>query len=114
VIRNRGIVVLDHVGMRAPFGIALQALLQRVLQERAEDLLARGNLTQSEIAFLLGYSEVSAFSRAYCGWTGHSPGGRTVVRYFRSFLAGSLGLGSGPDPCGNRVAWTVCSPEARS
>jgi AraC-like DNA-binding protein len=53
---------------------SFQALLQRVLQERAEDLLARGNLTQSEIAFLLGYSEVSAFSRAYRGWTGYPPG----------------------------------------
>ena len=51
-----------------------QALLQQVLRERAEDLLSRGNLTQGEIAFLLGYSEVSAFSRAYRGWTGHPPG----------------------------------------
>src|SRR5882762_5663746 len=47
-------------------------LLQHVhvLQDQAEKLLARGNLTQGEIAFLLGYSEVSAFSRACRGWTG--------------------------------------------
>jgi AraC-like DNA-binding protein len=53
---------------------SFQALLQRVLHERADDLLARGNLTQGEIAFVLGYSEVSAFSRAYRGWTGRAPG----------------------------------------
>jgi len=34
-------------------------------------LLARGHLTQGEIAFLLGYSEVSAFSQACRGWTRH-------------------------------------------
>ena len=52
-----------------------QTLLQQVLHERAADLLARRDLTQGEIAFLLGYSEVSAFSRAYRAWTGHPPGG---------------------------------------
>jgi len=51
-----------------------QAVLQQVLREEAENLLARGTLSQGEIAFLLGYSEVSAFSRAYRGWTGHPPG----------------------------------------
>jgi AraC-like DNA-binding protein len=50
------------------------ALLQQVLEDEAGALLARGNLSQGEIAFLLGYSEVSAFSRAYRGWTGHPPG----------------------------------------
>jgi len=49
-------------------------MLQHVLQREAESLLASGNLSQGEIAFLLGYSEVSAFSRAYRGWTGHPPG----------------------------------------
>lgn len=53
---------------------SFQRLLKQVLQEQAEELLARGTHTQGEIAFLLGYSEVSAFSRAYHGWTGHAPG----------------------------------------
>ena len=53
---------------------SFQKLLQRVLHEKAEDLLARGNLSQGEIAFLLGYSEVSAFSHAYRSWTGYPPG----------------------------------------
>jgi AraC-like DNA-binding protein len=53
---------------------SFKKLLQQVLQEAAEDLLARGHLSQGEIAFLLGYSEVSAFSHAYRSWTGHAPG----------------------------------------
>jgi AraC-like DNA-binding protein len=53
---------------------SFQRLLNQVLQEEADQLLARGNLSQGEIAFLLGYSEVSAFSRAYRSWTGHPPG----------------------------------------
>ena len=54
---------------------SFRELLQQALREEADHLLARGNLSQGEIAFLLGYSEVSAFSRAYRGWTGHPPGG---------------------------------------
>jgi AraC-like DNA-binding protein len=49
-------------------------LLQGVLRNAADELLARGTLTQGEIAFLLGYSEESALSRAYRSWTGHPPG----------------------------------------
>ena len=53
---------------------SFQELLQQVLRETADSLLAHGSMTQGEIAFLLGYSEVSAFSRAYRGWTGRPPG----------------------------------------
>jgi AraC-like DNA-binding protein len=53
---------------------SFQRLLQGVLHECADEYLARGTLTQGEIAFLLGYSEVSAFSHAYRSWTGHPPG----------------------------------------
>jgi AraC-like DNA-binding protein len=55
-------------------GTSFRRLLRRVLHAAADDLLAPGDLSQGEIAFLLGYSEVSAFSRAYRGWTGHAPG----------------------------------------
>ncbi len=55
-----------------------QSLLKQVLHEQAEELLSRGTLSQGEIAFLLGYSEVSAFSRAYHGWTGHPPGAASM------------------------------------
>jgi AraC-like DNA-binding protein len=55
-------------------GTSFQELLQNVLRETSDALLARGTLSQSEIAFVLGYSEVSAFSRAYRSWTGRAPG----------------------------------------
>lgn len=55
-----------------------QRLLRNVLCEVSEELLARGTYTQGEIAFLLGYSEESAFSHAYRSWTGHAPGARRI------------------------------------
>jgi AraC-like DNA-binding protein len=58
----------------AQSGTTFNALLQKVLLEVADEHLARGSLTQSELAFLLGYSEQSAFSGAYRSWTGHPPG----------------------------------------
>lgn len=61
----------------AQSGTTFHALLQKVLLEVADEHLARGSLTQSELAFLLGYSEQSAFSRAYKSWTGHPPGAAT-------------------------------------
>jgi AraC-like DNA-binding protein len=57
---------------------SFQVLLQQALRQRADRLLASGRLTQAEIAFVLGYSEVSAFSRAYRRWTGHPPGAATA------------------------------------
>jgi AraC-like DNA-binding protein len=52
---------------------SFQNLLRQVLHEMSDELLARGNLSHGEIAFLLGYSEESAFSRAYRSWTGRAP-----------------------------------------
>jgi len=54
-------------------GTSFQGVLGDVLREIAEQHLADGRLTHSEIAFLLGYSEESAFSRAYRTWTGRPP-----------------------------------------
>jgi AraC-like DNA-binding protein len=66
--------------LEVPSGAVRQnILLQKVLQEVSDEHLARGSLTQSELAFLLGYSEQSAFSRAYKAWTGHPPGALTRV-----------------------------------
>jgi AraC-like DNA-binding protein len=52
---------------------SFQRLLRRVLHEASDELLARNDLSHGEIAFLLGYSEESTFSRAYKAWTGHPP-----------------------------------------
>ncbi|MDQ3365301.1 MAG: AraC family transcriptional regulator [Myxococcota bacterium] len=54
-------------------GTSLRALVDEVRRERADELLATGTPVK-EIAFALGFSEPSAFSRAYKRWTGHAPG----------------------------------------
>lgn len=59
-------------------GTTFQGLLQEVLRETSDRYLARGDLTQAEIAFLIGYSDESAFSRAYKSWTGRAPGGHRL------------------------------------
>jgi len=56
---------------------SFQRLLRQVLHETSDELLARESLSHGEIAFLLGYSEESAFSRAYKSWTGRPPGDRS-------------------------------------
>ncbi|MBA3395006.1 MAG: AraC family transcriptional regulator ligand-binding domain-containing protein [Deltaproteobacteria bacterium] len=53
-------------------GTSLRALVDDVRRERADELLAAGTAIK-EIAFSLGFSEPSAFSRAYKRWTGRTP-----------------------------------------
>jgi AraC-like DNA-binding protein len=53
-------------------GQTLRALVDDVRRERADALLAAGSSVK-ETAFALGFSEPSAFSRAYKRWTGTSP-----------------------------------------
>lgn len=53
-------------------GHSLRALVDDVRRERADELLA-GGISVKEIAFALGFSEPSAFSRAYKRWTGKAP-----------------------------------------
>jgi AraC-like DNA-binding protein len=54
--------------------ISLRALVAAVQREYATERLARG-ATVKELAFELGFSEPSAFSRAYKRWTGLPPSG---------------------------------------
>ena len=42
-------------------------------EQRAKYCLRRTNLSLSDIAVELGYSELSAFSRAFRLWSGESP-----------------------------------------
>jgi AraC-like DNA-binding protein len=53
-------------------GHTLRELADDVRRERADAMLA-GGATVKEIAFALGFSEPSAFSRAYKRWTGRAP-----------------------------------------
>ena len=56
-------------------GTRFSEIRQRVLQRRAEAMLLAGKLSHGEIAFALGFSELSAFGRAFRRWTGVAPGG---------------------------------------
>jgi AraC-like DNA-binding protein len=49
-------------------------ILDQLRSDLAQKYLSDADLTLSQIAFLLGYSEVSAFSHAFKRWTGVSPG----------------------------------------
>lgn len=54
-------------------GTSHQALLDRVRCELATRYLQKTDLDVSQIAFHLGFSEASAFSRAFKRWTGSTP-----------------------------------------
>lgn len=54
-------------------GISFQEIVEEVRHEKAMAYLSEGRYSLSEIAFLLGFSEQSAFSRAFKRWTGESP-----------------------------------------
>lgn len=54
-------------------GLSFRQALDRVRKALAEQYLKEGKLRLSEIAFLLGYSELSTFSRAAKAWFGVPP-----------------------------------------
>ena len=54
-------------------GTNFSAELAQVREDLARRYLADSGLTLIEIAFLLGFSQASSFSRAYLKWTGEPP-----------------------------------------
>ncbi len=56
-------------------GSSYRDVLNQTRHELALHHLGRAELSVGEIAFLLGFSEVSAFTRAFRRWTGMSPRG---------------------------------------
>lgn len=56
-------------------GRSFEAVLDEVRRARAEALLADGGRDLAEIAYKLGYSERSAFTRAAIRWFGVPPSG---------------------------------------
>jgi AraC-like DNA-binding protein len=57
----------------ADLGTSYQALVSDVRRELALRHLSEGTLAISETAFVLGFSEVSTFHRAFKRWTGQTP-----------------------------------------
>lgn len=56
-------------------GLTFQQVVHDVRREVAETLLAGQRHSLSEVAFLTGFGDQSAFQRAFKGWTGQTPGG---------------------------------------
>ena len=54
-------------------GTTFKAVLNEVRLELADKYIRDQSLSLSEIAFLLGFAEISSFSRAFKRWTGASP-----------------------------------------
>ncbi len=54
-------------------GQSFRTVLKNVRRELAEQYIADPSLTLTEITFLLGFSEMSSFSRAFKNWNGVSP-----------------------------------------
>jgi AraC-like DNA-binding protein len=54
-------------------GTTYRAILQEVRCNLAERMLQDGSKTLNEISFLLGFADLSAFSRAFKRWTGMAP-----------------------------------------
>ncbi len=81
-----GVVGLDQVagrlGMSAPTlrrrlaaeGTSFREVREQLLRDQAVASLVRGGESVEELALRLGFSEASAFHRAFKRWTGNSPG----------------------------------------
>lgn len=54
-------------------GTTFKGVLTEVRQELADKYIRNNQLSLTEISFMLGFSEVSSFSRAFKRWTGESP-----------------------------------------
>jgi len=54
-------------------GTSYKAVLEEVRSRLAQDYLRDPRLSMAEISYLLGFSEPSAFARAFRRWTGVSP-----------------------------------------
>lgn len=76
---------IDHVAQRLHMSrqtlyrklkkedLIFQELVEDIRQQKALEMIKDHQHSLSEIAFILGFSELSAFSRAFKRWTGKSP-----------------------------------------
>jgi AraC-like DNA-binding protein len=69
---NRSLSTLQR--QLASEGTSYKSIREQTRQELAEKYVREGRYSLSQIAYLLGFSDQSNFSRAFRRWTGHSPG----------------------------------------
>ena len=89
--------VARHLGMSARTlsrklreeGVVFTTILDEARMALARSYLAERDLLISEIAWLLGYREVSSFTHAFRRWTGMTP------QQFRLAPVPQLGRGAG-------------------
>jgi len=55
------------------YGTTFKTLMSEVRMDLADRYILDNRLSLSEISFMLGFSEMSSFSRAFKRWTGQSP-----------------------------------------
>lgn len=55
-------------------GVTYKQILENVRQSLAREYISNDNISLIEISYLLGFSDQSAFTRAYKRWTGVAPG----------------------------------------
>ena len=54
-------------------GLSFQTLVDEARRQLAEKLLAQSQYSLAEVSFLTGFSEQSAFARAFKRWSGQTP-----------------------------------------
>ena len=75
------IQVSEHMGMSnrtftrrlAELGVTFRDMIRKVQEEVSKNLLRNSTSSVAEIAYQTGFSEQSAFNRAFKRWTGKSP-----------------------------------------
>ena len=73
IARRLGLSARSFHRRLAEQGLSFQALTEETRREIAIGMLEDDRYALSEIAFLTGYSEQSAFNRAFKRWTGDTP-----------------------------------------
>jgi len=73
VARRLGLSVRTLQRRLGERGVAFRAVVEDVRRELAVRYIADRRTPLTDVAFLVGYSELSAFGRAFRRWTGSSP-----------------------------------------
>jgi len=74
VAKNLGMSPRSLSRALAKLGTSFNTVVETLRRELAHKYLEQSDLSLSEIAFLLGYTEVSTFNHAIKRWTGETPG----------------------------------------